>query len=169
MKLLSLFACLFAAASVAAWQPPPKPPLTASALQSDIVSSKLYNHANVLQHLSLLSSGKRSHGTKAYNYSVAYFKGLLDLSGFYDTELQLVTSSELAFTQLAFSDSDSTTYTDTDPLHFGPAGLVTAPLLVVDNVGCESASAQISPLRLEITYFNRPITRSVPLTKSSSF
>jgi len=151
MKFLSLLlACLVAVDSAAA-QGPPKPPLTASALQSDIIGSKLHTHAQRLQHISLLSSGKRSHGTLAYNASVVYVKALLDLTGFYDTQLQPVVSKDISFTGLALSDSSPTTYTDIAPIFSSPAGLVTATLLVADNAGCASVSAQASSIALGST------------------
>jgi len=141
MKFLSQIATfLAAAASVLGQGLPPLVSLTSAALQGDIVGSKLQAHAQALQGISMLSNNKRSHGTVGHNLSVTYFKTILDLTGFYDTELHPVTSSELNFTALAISDSTPTTYTGITPIFGSPAGLVTASLLVVSNAGCTSVS-----------------------------
>ena len=148
MKFAScLVACLAAAGSAVAQRPPPLAPLTTTGLQNDIRASKLRFHANSLQSISLLSGRRRSHGSLGYNASVAYIKGLLDLTGFYDTQLQPVTSSELNFKALTISDSTPTTYTGVAPIFGSPAGLVTATLLFVSDAGCASVSVQVTLFR----------------------
>jgi len=149
MKFLPLLLAFLAAVDSSTAQGPSlfgRPPLTARALQNDVHAQNLRVHANKLQQFSLLSNGTRSHGTAGYNASVAYIKQLLEATGFYQTELQPVTSVTIVFTQLAVSDSSGTTYSEADiiPMYDSPAGLVTAPLLVVSNTGCESVCAQVS-------------------------
>ena len=158
-----LLACLVAAGSAVALVP-----LTSSLLRADITSTNLLYHANQLEGFAAYSSGVRSHGTLGYNYSVDYFKTLLDNTGFYDTELLPVTSYGYSFTSLEITDSDPTSYYDFTPLFGSPAGLVSGTYIVASNVGCTSVSAQVSPFRQAVIHIYRAISRAAPQAKLSS-
>ena len=160
-RLVTCLACVGSAVALV--------PLTSTALQADIVSSNLLDHANVLQIIASWTGGKRSHGTAGYNISVAYFKYMLDYTGFYDIELLPVTSKDVTFTALSISDSTPTSYTDFDPLFGSPAGLVTGTFRVISNGGCTSVSAQASGFRQVLMHPNRPIIQPAPLANSLSF
>jgi len=174
MRFLPLLLAFLAVVDYSAAQGnhfPGRPTLTAKALQDDIRGQKLRTHANKLQQFALLGNGTRAHGTAGYNASVTYIKQLLDATGFYQTELQSITSESITFTQLAVSDSAGTTYNQADiiPMYYSPAGLVTADLLVTNNAGCESVGAQVFLLEQAVIRIHRQISQpSLPESSLSS-
>jgi len=119
--------------------PRPRTPLTSKALQQQIKVPELLKHATKLQEFSQRSGGTRAHGTEGYNASVAYIKQLLDATGFYNTEYQEIFSSSTTYTNVSLTDSSGQSFTYGDELVEmidAPAGLVTAPLVIVNNLGC---------------------------------
>jgi len=119
--------------------PGPRTPLTSKSLQNQVSVPILLKHATKLQQFSQRSGGSRAHGTDGYNASVAYIKELLDATGFYHTEYQEVFSSSTVYTNVTLTDSSGQSFTygeDLVDMIDAPAGLVTAPLVIVNNSGC---------------------------------
>ncbi|KAJ3516098.1 hypothetical protein NMY22_g14289 [Coprinellus aureogranulatus] len=113
----------------------PKPLVSSTALQALTSKLTLLGHAQQFLKFSQLSDGTRAFGSRGHNATVNYIKGLLDATRYYDTELQ-------TFPYL-FSSGDSTFAVNNNAVEsewftYGPAGDVTAPLVPVANLGCES-------------------------------
>jgi len=116
---------------------PPKPLVDSDGLQSTIHSKNLLNHANQFVKFAQISNGTRAFGSAGHNATVAYIKKLLDKTGYYDTVLQ--TFPYLYSSGTAQLSANGTSYTS-GWFTYGPAGDVTAPLVVVNNLGCELVS-----------------------------
>ncbi|KAJ3503991.1 hypothetical protein NMY22_g18065 [Coprinellus aureogranulatus] len=132
----------------------PKPLVSSTALQALTSKLTLLGHAQQFLKFSQLSDGTRAFGSRGHNATVNYIKGLLDATRYYDTELQ-------TFPYL-FSSGDSTFAVNNNAVEsewftYGPAGDVTAPLVPVANLGCESvALAGAAKAAGAIIYNNAP-------------
>jgi len=119
---------------------PLKPLVDSDGLQSSIHSKNLLNHAEQFVKFAQISNGTRAFGSVGHNATVAYIKKLLDKTGYYDTVLQtfpyLYSSGT---TQLSANGTDYTSGWFT----YGPEGDVTAPIGVVNNLGCELVSVAL--------------------------
>ena len=143
---ISTLALLLSASFVAA-QSSSKPALSVEALQKQVNATKLFAHAVQLQKISDLSNGIRAHGSAGYNASVSYVKELLDATGFYHTEYQAVPYNSTVFTKTNFSESSGQSYGSfAVGMENSPAGVVTAPLVVVNDTGCKAVSIHSSLL-----------------------
>ncbi|KAH9479763.1 putative leucine aminopeptidase 2 [Psilocybe cubensis] len=110
-----------------------RPLVVSSLLQSSIKSSNLLTHARKFTEFSKLSNGTRAFGSAGHNATVKYIKAELDKTGYYDTELQ--TFPYLYSQGTAAFSANGTDYA-TAWFTYGPGGEVTAPLVVVNNLGC---------------------------------
>ncbi|KAF8159876.1 hypothetical protein B0H34DRAFT_654773 [Crassisporium funariophilum] len=115
---------------------PRRPLVESSRLQRTLSSRNLMKHAKKFVKFSELSNGTRAFGTKAHNASIAYIKDLLDKTRYYDTEYQ---TFPYLFSEGSATFAANGTAYDTAWFTYGPAGDVTAPIVVVANVGCETA------------------------------
>ncbi|TFK35302.1 hypothetical protein BDQ12DRAFT_320095 [Crucibulum laeve] len=111
----------------------PLPLVTSTELRRTISSRALLDHANKFVGFSKLSDGTRAFGSKGHNASVDYIKKSLDKTGYYDTQLQ--TFSYLFSEGTAQFSAGGVSYT-TGWFTYGPAGLVEAPIVVVNDLGC---------------------------------
>jgi hypothetical protein len=114
-----------------------KPLVTSTKLQQEIHSHNLVNHAKQLVNFSKLSNGTRAFGSLGHNATLSYIKGLLDKTNFYDTVYQ--TFPYLYSDGNANFSANGTSYS-TSWFTYGPAGDVTAPLVIVNDLGCEAVS-----------------------------
>jgi len=114
-----------------------KPLVTSTKLQQELHSHNLVKHAKQLVNFAKLSNGTRAFGSLGHNATLSYIKGLLDETNFYDTVYQTF--------PYFYSDGNATfsasgTNYSTSWFTYGPAGDVTAPLVIVNNLGCEAVS-----------------------------
>ncbi|KAF5310485.1 hypothetical protein D9611_012322 [Ephemerocybe angulata] len=113
-----------------------KPLVNSVALQALTSKLTLLGHAREFLKFSQLSGGTRAFGSKGHNATVSYIKTLLDLTGYYDTQLQtfpyLFSSGSATF---AANNEEFTTKWFT----YGPSGDVTALLVPVANLGCDAS------------------------------
>ena len=115
-----------------------KPLVTSAKLQHEIHSPNLIKHAKQLVNFSKLSNGTRAFGSLGHNATLSYIKGLLDETNFYDTVYQ--TFPYLYSEGNATFSANGTSYS-ASWFTYGPAGDVTAPLIIVNDLGCEAVSA----------------------------
>ncbi|PPQ85298.1 hypothetical protein CVT25_010071 [Psilocybe cyanescens] len=113
-----------------------RPLVVSQTLQNSIKSSNLLEHARQFVKFSKLSNGTRVFGSEGHNATVKYIKSQLDKTGYYDTEFQ---TFPYLFSQGTATFSANGTAYDSAWFTYGPAGDVTAPLVVVDNLGCTLA------------------------------
>ncbi|KAA8911641.1 hypothetical protein FN846DRAFT_773832 [Sphaerosporella brunnea] len=111
--------------------------LQSKQLRHAILRSNLLKHADALVEHARLSNGSRAFGSKGHNATVDYIKRKLDATGYYDTELQTFV--------YPFSDGTANFTAkekkySTEWFTYGPAGNVTAPVVVVNELGCEKAN-----------------------------
>lgn len=114
-----------------------KPLVTSTKLQQEIHSHNLVKHAKQLVNFSKLSNGTRAFGSLGHNATLSYIKGLLDKTNFYDTVYQ--TFPYLYSDGNATFSANGTSYS-ASWFTYGPAGDVTAPLVIVNDLGCEAVS-----------------------------
>ena len=114
-----------------------KPLVTSTGLQRELHSHNLVNHAKQLVNFSKLSNGTRAFGSLGHNATLSYIKGLLDRTKFYDTVYQ--TFPYLYSDGNATFSANGTSYS-ASWFTYGPAGDVTAPLVIVNDLGCEAVS-----------------------------
>lgn len=113
-----------------------KPLVHSGALQALSSRLTLLAHAREFIKHSQLSEGNRAFGSRGHNATVNYIKRLLDLTGYYDTELQtfpyLYSSGSATF-------AANNEQFETKWFTYGPGGDVTATLVPVANLGCDPA------------------------------
>lgn len=124
------------------------PLLTPQALEDLVNRENLLNHATQFLAFSELSNGTRAFGSKGHDATIRYIKGLLDETGYYDTE----------FEEFVYSYSEATAQFSangqsypTKGLGYAPSGEVTGPVVVVNNLGCEAVSAPPSSFIARLT------------------
>ncbi|KAJ3510676.1 hypothetical protein NLJ89_g4538 [Agrocybe chaxingu] len=138
MKITSCFVLLsFASLACAQGLRPSRKPLVDSdSLRRTIKGSNLLKHARKFVEFSKLSNGTRVFGSAGHTATTNYIKRVLDATGYYDTELQ--TFPYLFSTGTASLAANGTTFT-TGYLSYAPSGDVTAPLVVVNDLGCNAS------------------------------
>ncbi|KAJ3516178.1 hypothetical protein NLJ89_g1280 [Agrocybe chaxingu] len=105
-------------------------------LQNAISSTRLLTHTRRLVEFSRLSNGNRVFGSAGHNATVDYIKNALDETGYYDTQLQTFSYLFSASGIASFSAS-GTPYASVY-LTYVPSGDVSAPLVIVNNLGCQT-------------------------------
>lgn len=82
-------------------------------------------------------------GTPGHNDTINYIYDTLNaLDGYYDVELQPFDTLVQESGDFAFSVGDQAY--ETAEMEFSPSGDVTAPLVVVNNLGCEAVSKTLN-------------------------
>ncbi|KAJ8110645.1 hypothetical protein OPT61_g6568 [Boeremia exigua] len=117
-----------------------RPDVTSRKLEADITSKKLLRGAQQLQDFAYKHDGNRIMGGEGHKDTVNWLKKELEATAYYDVTLQpfsnyvmlngtinTFTIGGQAINATLFEYSNST------------AGLITAPLVVVNNVGCEAS------------------------------
>ncbi|RXW24388.1 hypothetical protein EST38_g1496 [Candolleomyces aberdarensis] len=117
-------------------RPPLKPLVVPKALEDSINRRNLLKHAHQFLDFSKLSNNTRAFGSKGHQATLQYIKRLLDQTGAYDIEFEKFT--------YAYSEATSQLYVDgesypTKGVGYSPSGNITAPLAVVNNLGCEAS------------------------------
>ena len=128
-----------------------KPLVTSTRLQQEIHSHNLVKHARQLVNFSKLSNGTRVFGSLGHNATLNYIKGLLDKTNFYDTVYQ--TFPYFYSDGSATFSANGTSYS-TSWFTYGPAGNVTAPLVIVNDLGCEAVSLNSSLHHIVVNLFS---------------
>lgn len=106
------------------------------ALQNDIASEALLDHAENLQAIAYQTTGRnRVFGSPGHNFTALYLYELIsELSDYYDVEYQpfieTFSGGDATFT-VNGEDQDAALMT------YAPNGQVEAPLVAVSNLGCE--------------------------------
>jgi hypothetical protein len=120
-----------------------KPLITSATYQSTVSEHNLFSHAKHLLLFSKLNStNTRVAGSSGHKATVDYIKSRLDDTGFYDTYLQPFTYT---YSRGNATFSTGPTSYQTAWFTYGPAGDVTAPLVIVNNFGC-------APVRFKCSY-----------------
>lgn len=111
------------------------------ALQNDIASEALLDHAENLQAIAYQTTGRnRVFGSPGHNFTALYLYELIsELSDYYDVEYQpfieTFSGGDATFT-VNGEDQDAALMT------YAPNGQVEAPLVAVSNLGCEPVSIE---------------------------
>ncbi|EOD48067.1 Peptidase M28 [Neofusicoccum parvum] len=115
-----------------------KPPVASDALQNDIDSAALLDHAENLQAIAYQTTGRnRVFGSPGHNFTALYLYELIsELSDYYDVEYQPFVET--------FSGGDATLTVngedqDAALMTYAPNGQVEAPIVAVSNLGCDPA------------------------------
>lgn len=125
----------------------PKPLVSSTLLQLTISSNNLLKHAKNLYKFANDNGGTRAFGSKGHNATVNYIKKLLDDTKYYDTELQ---TFPYLFSEGTSKFSANGTDYATSWFTYGPAGDVTAPIVVVNNLGCDLVSTNLLIMGLPV-------------------
>jgi hypothetical protein len=128
-----------------------KPLVTSAKLQQELHSPNLVKHAKQLVNFSKLSNGTRAFGSLGHNATLSYIKDLLDKTNFYDTVYQ--TFPYLYSDGNASFSANGTSYS-TSWFTYGPAGNITAPLAIVNDLGCEAVSANSFLHHMVVNFFS---------------
>ena len=129
---------------------PWEPSLSSKAYQQEVKLNKILAHSHKLVEFSKLSNGTRSFGSSGHNATTAYIKRLLDQTGYYKTELQ--TFPHLSWTGSSQFSIDGKDYA-TSTFTYGAPADVTAPLVLVNNVGCELVRAFYIPFDCQLMHY----------------
>jgi len=115
-------------------------PVSSKELVKDIKLKNLMNGAQKLEDIAYATPDRnRLAGTKGHNDTVAYIKKELEaLDGYYKVELQ-------PFQTLIMINGTGSLFVDgvdanAGLMEFSPSGEANAPIIVVNNVGCEAVS-----------------------------
>ncbi|KKY26412.1 putative peptidase m28 [Diplodia seriata] len=113
-----------------------KTPVTSDALQNDIDSAALLDHAENLQAIAYQTTGRnRVFGSPGHNFTTLYLYELISqLDEYYDVEYQPFIET--------FSGGDATLTVNGEDqqaelMTYAPNGQVEAPIVAVSNLGCE--------------------------------
>ena len=128
-----------------------KPLVTSTKLQQELHSPNLVKHAKQLVKFSKLSNGTRAFGSLGHNATLSYIKGLLDKTNFYDTVYQ---TFPYLYSDGSATFSASGTNYSTSWFTYGQAGDITAPLAIVNNLGCEAVSVSPFLLHMMVNLFS---------------
>jgi hypothetical protein len=114
-----------------------RPLVQSNQLRRVLLRSALKAHGQKFMGFAAASNGTRAFGTVGHNLTVDYIKTKLDKTGYYNVELQhfVTLYSEGTSNFSALGTNYSTAW-----FTYGPAGDVTAPVVPVDDLGCEPVS-----------------------------
>jgi hypothetical protein len=114
-----------------------RPLVQSNQLRRVLLRSALKAHGQKFMGFAAASNGTRAFGTVGHNLTVDYIKTKLDKTGYYNVELQhfVTLYSEGTSNFSALGTNYSTAW-----FTYGPAGNVTAPVVPVDDLGCEPVS-----------------------------
>jgi len=112
-----------------------KLPLIPQAVEALVDRRNLLKHAEQFLKFGNDNGGTRAFGSKGHQATIRYIKDQLDRTGYYDVKFQ-------AF-NWTYSESKAQVYVDgkaleTAALTYAPGGDVTAPLVLVSNLGCDA-------------------------------
>lgn len=105
-------------------------------LRRVLLRSELLKKGQILQDFAYATEGRNRYiGTPGHNATVNYLVDTLDALDYYDIEVQPFTvpsaSGTLSVSEVSY---------EVAPMTFTPEGTVSAPVILVSNLGCDAVS-----------------------------